>query len=685
MNKLIITRWNGCIITLLQSGKETLQIDMEPEEGHSFLGNIYIGKVNNIVKNINAAFVDIGNGQMGYLSLADSSVHFADGRPYVGRLRQGDEILVQVERDAVKTKAPVLTGNLNLTGRYFVLTSGKKQIGFSGKIQDSAWKHQMKEYLEGMKEDWGIIVRTNAYSVPMEALNQELMQLKDKLNGILTHAGHRTCYSLLYSSAPSYLGGLRDSFRSSLESVITDEPDIYGAVKEYLTEQIEYYQEEIKLLKSLLQSVQQGKNLFSKSGNSDYYNRYLMYKSDYVALKKKYQDTSIEIQNSTTEEETLNSFDYYTEMETNLVLLQKSIQSGEDKFSKDNTYHMQYKSYVQKRKELQQEYKTALDTYETNKELKDIAVSAWEVEQSCIASENAYQAITTYKNTTLQEISTQIDDVNQKLSQLSIAMDTTLSKDELLENNRKGMKSALDNFKLQYTVELEEKIQSYQETVTPLEDKLKSIDLSKDRTVTVESADGDRKEFGEVTKFKNDELEATLLIITSYEDKLDELATTFEKLNQTIDSCYVKANCTGIVNTSVDLVKGNTLEAGIEVLTIVPEGDTEYKAQIYVSNNEIGKIEVGMPVKLNIYAYPNSEYGYLTGTITKVLNDIKVDSQSGDGYYLVEATLDMKGFYEKDGRKVDIKAGMSCEAKVITGEKRIIRYILEKLELLVKE
>lgn len=278
MNKLIITRWNGCIITLLQSGKETLQIDMEPEEGHSFLGNIYIGKVNNIVKNINAAFVDIGNGQMGYLSLADSSVHFADGRPYVGRLRQGDEILVQVERDAVKTKAPVLTGNLNLTGRYFVLTSGKKQIGFSSKIQDSAWKHQMKEYLEGMKEDWGIIVRTNAYSVPMEALNQELMQLKDKLNGILTHAGHRTCYSLLYSSAPSYLGGLRDSFRSSLESVITDEPDIYGAVKEYLTEHqkedlhlLAYYEDSLLPLKKLYRiekTVKEalGKKVWMKSG-----------------------------------------------------------------------------------------------------------------------------------------------------------------------------------------------------------------------------------------------------------------------------------------------------------------------------------------------------------------------------------------------------------------------------------
>ncbi|MDW2799493.1 ribonuclease E/G [Clostridium boliviensis] len=278
MNKLIITRWNGCVITFLQSGRVTLQIDMEPEEGHSFLGNIYIGKVKNIVKNINAAFVDIGNGQMGYLSLTDSSVHFADGRPYDGRLRQGDEIVVQVERDAVKTKAPVLTGNLNLTGRYFVLTSGKKQIGFSGKIQDPAWKQQMKEYLEGMKEDWGIIVRTNAYSASMEALNQELIQLKEKLTGILTHAGHRTCYSLLYSSAPSYLGGLRDSFRSSLESVITDEPDIYEAVKEYLTEHqkedlhlLSFYEDSLLPLKKLYQiekTVKEalGKKVWMKSG-----------------------------------------------------------------------------------------------------------------------------------------------------------------------------------------------------------------------------------------------------------------------------------------------------------------------------------------------------------------------------------------------------------------------------------
>ena len=53
-------------------------------------------------------------------------------------------------------------------------------------------------------------------------------------------------------------------------------------------------------------------------------------------------------------------------------------------------------------------------------------------------------------------------------------------------------------------------------------------------------------------------------------------------------------------------------------------------------------------------------------------------------YYLVESTLDTSGIYEKEGKKIEIKAGMSCEAKIITEQKRIITYVLEKLELLVK-
>ncbi|RKD28468.1 ribonuclease E/G [Lacrimispora algidixylanolytica] len=237
MSKLIITRWNGGIVTLLHSGKEVIQINIEPEQQGFVIGNVYIGKVNKIVKNINSAFVDIGKGQMGYLSLNDGMVHYADGRPWDGKLKQGDDVIVQVERDAVKSKAPVLTGNINLTGRYFVLTTGKKQIGFSSKITDQAWKLKMRSYLEAIKgEDFGIIVRTNAYEVLEEELKSELQSLQAGLRKLIEDAKFRTSYSLLYSGAPSYLSGIRDSLKSSLEAVITDEVDIYDALNNYLIE-----------------------------------------------------------------------------------------------------------------------------------------------------------------------------------------------------------------------------------------------------------------------------------------------------------------------------------------------------------------------------------------------------------------------------------------------------------------
>jgi ribonuclease G len=237
VSKLIITRWKGGIITLLHSGKEVIQINIEPEEQGFVIGNVYVGKVNKIVKNINSAFVDIGKGQMGYLSLNDGMVHYADGRPWDGKLKQGDDVIVQVERDAVKSKAPVLTGNINLTGRYFVLTTGKKQIGFSSKITDQPWKLKMKSYLEAIKgEDFGIIVRTNAYGAQEEDLKNELQSLHANLKKLIEDAKFRTSYSLLYSGAPSYLSGIRDSLKSSLEAVITDEVDIYEALKNYFIE-----------------------------------------------------------------------------------------------------------------------------------------------------------------------------------------------------------------------------------------------------------------------------------------------------------------------------------------------------------------------------------------------------------------------------------------------------------------
>ncbi len=240
MNKLIITRINNRVLTALYAGSQPVQLDLE-ESGGSILGNIYVGKVQNVVKNINAAFVDIGNGLTGYYSLSENRNHFltnvsARGEAPMSRpLASGDELIVQVAREAVKTKDAVLTCNLTLTGKYCVLTVNKPHINFSSKIHDEAWKREIRKLLRAeMEPEFGLIVRTNAYDASSERILEELRQLKQRYHSILENGRFRTCYSLLTETAPSYISRLRDTYSSAMDEIVTDQPDVYQAVGEYL-------------------------------------------------------------------------------------------------------------------------------------------------------------------------------------------------------------------------------------------------------------------------------------------------------------------------------------------------------------------------------------------------------------------------------------------------------------------
>ena len=110
------------VCTAVVSDGKISQLMLEPDTADSLLGNIYIGKVQKVVSNINAAFIDIGPGCTGYYSLQE--------RWKPERIKTGDELVVQVSKDAVKSKAPVVTERLSFTGRYCVLTVGKTGIGF---------------------------------------------------------------------------------------------------------------------------------------------------------------------------------------------------------------------------------------------------------------------------------------------------------------------------------------------------------------------------------------------------------------------------------------------------------------------------------------------------------------------------------------------------------------------------
>lgn len=239
MDRLIVTQLNDRVCTATVSGSRITQLMMEPEDSSSLLNNIYIGKVQKVVGNINAAFVDIGGGRTGYYSLDENKEHLFVS-PSTGKLKAGDEIVVQVSRDAVKTKAPVLTGKLAFTGRYCVLTAGKTGVGFSNKIGDNKYKARVRSMLnEALAEDgdrFGIIVRTNGAGATDEVLLQEYRQLKDMYLKLSKEASCRTCYSCIYRALPGYIAAIRDSYSGTLDGIVTDIPAYYEELKDYLEE-----------------------------------------------------------------------------------------------------------------------------------------------------------------------------------------------------------------------------------------------------------------------------------------------------------------------------------------------------------------------------------------------------------------------------------------------------------------
>ena len=229
-----------CTVAALSEEERIVEIRLESDQEKSILGNIYTGQVENIASNIQAAFVQIEPGKRCYYSLAEAQrAVFSAGRKGNGPLRPGDELLVQVSRDAMKGKLPALTSNLNFTGRYLVLTTGDKKFGLSSKLalEDrhrlSGW---LKEEAERPDKEFGIIVRTNAADASKEEILKELEWLKGRYHKAVVQGRNRTCFSLVLETEPFYVAAVRDAYGRDLDEIITDVPEIREMILGYLEE-----------------------------------------------------------------------------------------------------------------------------------------------------------------------------------------------------------------------------------------------------------------------------------------------------------------------------------------------------------------------------------------------------------------------------------------------------------------
>lgn len=231
MDKLVVTRYKNKILQAYYENSRLMEMELSDME--SSLENIYIGRVENVLSNINACFIDYGKEKPCYYSL-DENKHIFVNKKSGDSVNIGDELVIQISRDAVKTKNPVATSELFLRGEYCVVNTGNK-IGISNKITAPRRREELKQLANKyLPENMGCIIRTSAAARNDDELIAELTMLSTKLSEILNKAGFRTCYSCLYKKMPDYLDSFLLKNKMSLEEIVTDDELIYNDFSEYL-------------------------------------------------------------------------------------------------------------------------------------------------------------------------------------------------------------------------------------------------------------------------------------------------------------------------------------------------------------------------------------------------------------------------------------------------------------------
>lgn len=237
--KLVITKLQNKIFTTLLENNEVAQlhcVSEQMQENKITLGNIYIGKVKNIVANINAAFIEIAKGVECYYAIGENPTPVFTKKIGKKSICIGDELIVQVSREAVKTKVPTVTSKLEFTGKYAVLTHGDTRIGISAKLSKEEKERLTKIAREYASNQYGLILRTNAKEVGEEMIRTELEKLIQEYQRMLQFASTRVCFSCLKSAPKQYLMELKNIYQEGLTDIVVEDESIYQEVKAFLAE-----------------------------------------------------------------------------------------------------------------------------------------------------------------------------------------------------------------------------------------------------------------------------------------------------------------------------------------------------------------------------------------------------------------------------------------------------------------
>ena len=244
---------------------EELYLERTKAERH--VGDIYLGRVQNVEPSIQAAFVEIGTEKNGFLHVSDIRPDVHDIPPnktpsprgtkraegnIQSLLKKGDPVLVQVTREGIENKGPSLTSYVSLPGKYLVMMPGLSHHGVSRKIQDDEARKRLKAILSEIDppKQAGLIIRTAGLGRTKRDLQRDLRYLRRLWDALCSRLHSARPPALVYQESDLIIRCMRDLFASDTDELIIDSEDVCRRVREFLSIVSPAYQNRVKLYRA---------------------------------------------------------------------------------------------------------------------------------------------------------------------------------------------------------------------------------------------------------------------------------------------------------------------------------------------------------------------------------------------------------------------------------------------------
>ena len=377
--------------------------------------------------------------------------------------------------------------------------------------------------------------------------------------------------------------------------------------------------------------------------------------------------------------------EYYNDAIAKSRQLVEAIKSRSNPFSKEDAYYHNFmENYIVQYQNTDIQYEAKVNSLRSERTGVEDSMKALEEQLEVLRAQmsEVVQPVMLVSGGDMIDV-TDAEVQQEQLQQMELQAKSLEEQLDALKKSKETVDSGISDYLLQKSSALasyeKESIAAVENSILVYEQNLASYEGAE-----LEYANGKNtlKEQGVELELQNLVAQETYSVAEELEacrQTQQQLEQQISSLQKSIENATVKATMSGTVNLASELVEGDYLSAGTAVLTIIPKTDeSAFIVKSYVENTDIAKVHEGMEVTYEIGAYPSREYGTMTGEVTFVSADLKVND-SGSAYYVVETSVTPGELRNRMGEEAVLKVGMLCETKVIIESKSVLEILLEKV------